>query len=227
MSWHVKGTENSAWYIINTIVSVSHYYYLKEHILCHKPMLTLKGSYLWVSQGEWWWWFKHSVVSNSVTPWTVAHQAPLSMGFSRQEYWRGLPFSPPGDLPYPGMGPSVLALQADALPLSHQRSPSKVRGQAEKHPNQEARNQTRRAVAVLWPLLVCFMAQTPVLAQTFQQRQIDFLERLLSLPQSIGSLQVGHDWATSLSCIGEGNGNPLQCSCLGNPRDGDAFLRES
>ena len=43
--------------------------------------------------------------------------------------------------------------------------------------------------------------------------------------QSMGSLQVGHDWATSLSllCIGEGNGNPLQCSCLENPRDGGAW----
>ena len=41
--------------------------------------------------------------------------------------------------------------------------------------------------------------------------------------QCMGSLQVGHDWATSLSCIGEGNGNPLQCSCLENPRDGGAW----
>ena len=45
--------------------------------------------------------------------------------------------------------------------------------------------------------------------------------------QSIGSRRVGHDWATSfhfsLSCIGEGNGSPLQCSCLGNPRDGGAW----
>ena len=40
--------------------------------------------------------------------------------------------------------------------------------------------------------------------------------------QSMGLLRVGHDWATSLSCIGEGNGNPLQCSCLENPRDGGA-----
>ena len=40
--------------------------------------------------------------------------------------------------------------------------------------------------------------------------------------QSLGSLRVGHDWATSLSCIGEGHGNPLQCSCLENPRDGGA-----
>ena len=41
--------------------------------------------------------------------------------------------------------------------------------------------------------------------------------------QSMGSLRVGHDWATSLSRIGEGNGNPLQCSCLENPRDGGAW----
>ena len=41
--------------------------------------------------------------------------------------------------------------------------------------------------------------------------------------QSMGSLQVGHDWATSLSCIGEGNGNLLQCSCPENPRDGGAW----
>ena len=40
--------------------------------------------------------------------------------------------------------------------------------------------------------------------------------------QSMGSLRVGHNWVTSLSCIGEGNGNPLQCSCLENPRDGGA-----
>ena len=39
------------------------------------------------------------------TPWTVAHQAPLSMGFSRQEYWSGLPFPSPGDLPDPGIKP--------------------------------------------------------------------------------------------------------------------------
>ena len=44
-----------------------------------------------------------SVVSDSVTPWTVAHQAPLSMRFSRQEYWSGLPFLPAGHLPKSGM----------------------------------------------------------------------------------------------------------------------------
>ena len=45
-----------------------------------------------------------------VTPWTVAHQAPLSMGFSRQEYWSGLPFPSPGDLPDPGIEPRSPAL---------------------------------------------------------------------------------------------------------------------
>ena len=43
-----------------------------------------------------------------VIPWTVAHQAPLSMGFSRQEYWSGLPYPPPGDLPNPGIEPASL-----------------------------------------------------------------------------------------------------------------------
>ena len=43
-----------------------------------------------------------------VTPWTVAYQAPLSMGFSRQEYWNGLPFPSPEDLPYPGIEPVSL-----------------------------------------------------------------------------------------------------------------------
>ena len=44
------------------------------------------------------------------TPWTVAHHAPLSMGFSRQEYWSGLPFPSPEDLPYPGIKPRSPAL---------------------------------------------------------------------------------------------------------------------
>ena len=51
-----------------------------------------------------------------VTPWTVARQAPLSMRFPMQEYWSGLPFSSPGDLPDPGIEPRSHALQADSLP---------------------------------------------------------------------------------------------------------------
>ena len=60
------------------------------------------------------------------TLWTVARQAPLSMGFSRQEYLSGLPCPPPGDLPNPGIEPTfpaTPALQADFLPLGHQEAP--------------------------------------------------------------------------------------------------------
>ena len=56
------------------------------------------------------------------TPWTVAHQAPLSLGFSRQEYWSGSPFPSPGDLPDPGIKPGSLALQVDSLLSEHQGS---------------------------------------------------------------------------------------------------------
>ena len=56
-----------------------------------------------------------SCVRLFATPWTAAHQAPPSMGFSRQEYWSGLPFPSPGDLSDPGIKPRSPALQADAL----------------------------------------------------------------------------------------------------------------
>ena len=56
-----------------------------------------------------------SLVQLFATPWTAAHQAPPSMGFSRQEYWSGLPFPSPGDLPDPGIERRSSALRADAL----------------------------------------------------------------------------------------------------------------
>ena len=58
----------------------------------------------------------HSVMSNSATPWTVAHQAPLSMGFSRQEYWNEVPFPSLEDLANLGIEPRSPALQAGSLP---------------------------------------------------------------------------------------------------------------
>ena len=57
-----------------------------------------------------------SYVQLFVTPWTVARQAPLSIGFSRQEYWSGLPCPSPGDLPNPGIEPESPTLQVDSLP---------------------------------------------------------------------------------------------------------------
>ena len=64
------------------------------------------------------------VTSDSVTPWTVALQALPSMGCSRQEYWSGLAFPSPGDLPGPGMEPGSPTLQADSLPAAAQGKPS-------------------------------------------------------------------------------------------------------
>ena len=62
-----------------------------------------------------------------VTPWAVARQAPLSMGFLRQEYCSGLPFPSPGDLPDPGIELGSPALQADSLPGEPQGKPKNTR----------------------------------------------------------------------------------------------------
>ena len=71
--------------------------------------------------------FNHSVVPASFTaPWTVTCQAPLSMGISRQEYWSGWPFPPPGDLPHPGIEPGSPTLQADSLPSEPPGKPSQA-----------------------------------------------------------------------------------------------------
>ena len=67
-------------------------------------------------------------MSDSATPWTVAHQAPLSMGFFRQEYWSELPCPPPGNLPDPGNEPTFPALQVGSLLLSHLGSPMPTLG---------------------------------------------------------------------------------------------------
>ena len=59
-----------------------------------------------------------------MAPWTIAHKPPLTMVFFRQEYWSGLSFPPPGDLPNPGIEPNLLHWQVDSLPLSYLGSPT-------------------------------------------------------------------------------------------------------
>ena len=81
---------------------------------------------------EWLWLCSSSgLVANScltlATPWTVAHQAPLSIGLSRQEYWSGLPFPSPGDLPNPGIEPGSLNYRQILYWLSYQGSPCSKR----------------------------------------------------------------------------------------------------
>ena len=91
-----------------------------------------------------------SCVQLFATPWTVAHQAPTSMGFSRQEYWSGLPFASPGDLPNPGIEPRSPALQADALTSG---PPGKPQLSTERLPKTQLHmRQTLRSVTSKWGL---------------------------------------------------------------------------
>ena len=64
--------------------------------------------------------------STFATPWTVARQAPLSVGFPRQEYWNGLLLPSPGDLPDPGVEPASPAWQADSLPSEPPGKPKQI-----------------------------------------------------------------------------------------------------
>ena len=78
-------------------------------------------------------------MSNSLaTPWTVARQAPLSMGCSRQQYPSGLPSPPPGDLSDPGTEPASPACQANSLPLSLQGSPLQAHTSLQPEPRKQA-----------------------------------------------------------------------------------------
>ena len=72
--------------------------------------------------------------------WTVAHQAPPPRGFSRQEYWSGLPFPSPGDLPDPGIEPRSPTLQADALTSAPPGKPLNTRIQSRRKPPIETQN---------------------------------------------------------------------------------------
>ena len=84
--------------------------------LCEKPHVLISMPVTWrflISQWKCW---SLSRVRLFATPWTVAHQALLSMGLSRQEYWSGLPFPSPGELPDPGIKPVSPELHTDSLP---------------------------------------------------------------------------------------------------------------
>ena len=90
----------------------------RHHPALHSNMLQLHS---WISNTCL--YFSLRFVWLFVTPWAVARQASLSMGFSRQEYWRGLPFPSPGDLTHPGIEPGSPTLQADSLPSEPPEKP--------------------------------------------------------------------------------------------------------
>ena len=87
------------------------------------------------------------------TPWTVAYQAPQSMDFSRQEYWSGLPFPSPRDLPDPGIKPGSPPLRADALPS--ELSGKLSRGKFQLKKNELLRGLCMCAKSLQWRLTLC------------------------------------------------------------------------
>ena len=131
------------------------------------------------------------------TLWTVAHQAPPSLGFSRQEYWSGLPFPSPWDLPDPGIEPRSPALQADTLTSE---PPGK---------QQQIRTYTERAAGGCQGFCRGLRGKVAQVAKNPPANAGDVRDK--SLIPGLGRSP------------GEGNGNPLQYSCLGNPRDGGAW----
>ena len=88
-----------------------------------------------------------------VTPWTVAFQAPLSMGFSRQEYWSGLPCPSPGDIPDPGMEPECLAASALATGFPSPAPPGEAPTKARRLPKAEI---SRRLSFIFMLKILCF-----------------------------------------------------------------------
>ena len=138
------------------------------------------------------------------------------MGFSREEHWSGEPFSSPGELPDPWIKPGSLALQVDSSPFEPPEKPLK-----------------NKYLKKLNKLVVCTRSYregngTPL--QCTPAWKIPWTEE----PGSHGVSPWGRKESDtterlhfhfSLLCIGEGNGNPLQCSCLENPRDGVAESR--
>ena len=137
------------------------------------------------------------------TPWTVALQAPPSMGFSRQEYWSRLPCPPPRDLPDPWIKPASLSSLSLAGGFFISRA------------TWDPGVKCRGLRWVRWH-------PTPVLLPGKSQEQRSLLG-CSPWGRSESDTTERLPFHFSLSCIGEGNGNPLQCSCLENPREGGAW----
>ena len=167
-----------------------------------------------------WWWFNHWAISDSVTPWTVASQAPLSMGFPRQEYWSGLTFPSPEKESFLIQWLSLCflhcnrpsELQADSLQLSHQL-----------------------LSVAKWYLTLCdpmdcstpgfTISQSLLKLMSFElvmpSNHLILCRLLLLLPSILLSIRVFSKWVmvefSQNMNHWRGNGKPLQYSCLENP----------
>ena len=128
------------------------------------------------------------------TLWTAAHEAPLSMGFSRQEYWSWLPCPPPGDLPDPGIEPKSYFSGIGRRILYHQC-----------HLESPFSNNECKSSFLLynWASQATLVVKNP--------------------PANIGDIRVMALIPGSGRSSGGGHGNPLQCSCLESPIDRGAW----
>ena len=142
VSW-ARNIEKQTWSGIWQAKTILNHEALGEVRLC----LWLTPSGLWglyIAPGNWLSQLCESEVAQSCPtlcdPWTEAHQAPPSLGFSRQEYWSGLPFPSPGDLPNPGIEPRSPTLQADALTSAPPGKPLNTRIQSLRKPPIETQN---------------------------------------------------------------------------------------
>ena len=130
----------------------------------------------------------HSVMSTSLwPPWTIAHQAPLSLAFSRQEYWNGLLFPSSGDPPNPGVKLRSLTLQADSLPFEPTGKPIFFQDQTEIRKTQSfySWSPLKNPHSVCWELKLKRKKKSQVLAQSSTQKMNKFGSTHLAIGRNI------------------------------------------
>ena len=129
------------------------------------------------------------------TPWTVACQAPLSMGFSRQEYWSRLPSPSPGDLPDPGVKPGSLALQADSLLSKPPGKPKMTKSRCGLVPLSQGTFSLKPSLALLAFLLACLL---------LSHQQVFFLLQYIHPPTKRLYIPLGEGLWGSSQCVRQG-----------------------
>ena len=159
------------------------------------------------------------------TPWIVAYLAPPSLGFSKQEYWSGLPFPSPGDLPNSGIEPRSPAFQADALPSEPPGKPKEYIKVIYCHPDYLTYILSTSCEMLGWMKLKLESRLPGEISITFDMQMTPPLWKK-DFPGGSDDKEPAYK-AEDLGSIpgsgrssGEGSGNPLQYSCLENPRDG-------
>ena len=165
-----------------------------------------------------------SCVQLFATPWTVPCQVPPSMGFSRQEYWSGLPFPSPGDLPNPGIKPRSLTMQADSLPSEPPGKPIWPSNSVPRNIFQRIENTwPHKKLYCTWMFIIALViiakmkqSKCPPIDEWMNKLYTHTMEYFVAIKIKI-CYMLQHKWP------GEGYGNLLQYSCLENPMDRGAW----